>query len=162
MDYINLNDIIKRNNNYIDEIFMKIAFNVSLLSKDLSTKVGAILVSPDKRSVSIGYNGFPPGFPDKKSWIENRNNNHLHFTKYDLTNHAERNAIDQCHTSDLSGWSLYCTHKPCLDCARAIVTKKIKFIFWSIGPDQITMDIKSDKVDLLFKISDVEQKRINI
>lgn len=153
------NDIIKRSDEYHHIVFMKMAFNVSTLSKDTSTKVGAVLVSPDKRSLSIGYNGFPPGFPDRKKWLENRDEKNG-LTKYELTNHAERNAIDQCFTNNLDGWSLYCTHKPCLDCARAIITKKIKSVYWSIGNDKINMDIKCDKVDYLFNLMSIFQKQI--
>lgn len=47
-----------------DEYFMSIAFLSAMRSKDPSTQVGACIVSPDKRIVGIGYNGFPRGCSD--------------------------------------------------------------------------------------------------
>ena len=153
-------DEIKRDSININKVFMKIAIDISSLSKDPSTKTGAVLVSPDRRSISIGYNGFPPEFPDRKLWLYNRGELKDEFTKYDLTNHAERNAIDQCQFNNLSGWSIYCTHKPCLDCARAIITKDIKNVYWNLGQEVIKMDIKSNKVDKLFEIMGVKQEQV--
>lgn len=157
---IRLCDIIKQDMNFVNVVFMRMAFEVSKLSKDTNTKVGAVLVSPNRRSLSVGYNGFPPGFPDHKDWISNRNPD-IGFTKYELTNHAERNAIDQCFTNDVHGWTLYSTHKPCIDCARAIITKKIKTVYWAIGPDNVNMDLKSDKVDKMFEIAGTRQIQLS-
>lgn len=161
MSYQYFPDEVKRSPNVIHVVFMKMAFDIAELSKDPKTKTGAILVSPDKRSISIGYNGFPPGFPDRKLWLNNRDNEE-EFTKYELTNHAERNAIDQCHFNDLSGWSIYCTHKPCLDCARAILTKKLSIVYWSIGQEGVKMDLKSKKVDKLFNLMGIKSEQIKI
>jgi hypothetical protein len=55
----------KRTNNINwDDYFMAIAFLSAMRSKDPSTQVGACIVSPDKRIVGIGYNGFPSGCSD--------------------------------------------------------------------------------------------------
>lgn len=55
----------KRTNNIgWDDYFMSIAFLSAMRSKDPSTQVGACIVSPDKRIVGIGYNGFPSGCSD--------------------------------------------------------------------------------------------------
>ena len=40
---------------------MSVAFLSAMRSKDPSTQVGACIVSPDKKIVGIGYNGFPLG-----------------------------------------------------------------------------------------------------
>jgi deoxycytidylate deaminase len=47
-----------------DDYFMSISFLSAMRSKDPSTQVGACIVSPDKRIVGIGYNGFPRGCSD--------------------------------------------------------------------------------------------------
>lgn len=47
-----------------DDYFMSISFLSSMRSKDPNTQVGACIVSPDKRIVGIGYNGFPRGCSD--------------------------------------------------------------------------------------------------
>jgi dCMP deaminase len=67
--------------NYIER-----ALVVAKLSKDPSTKVGALLVR-DNIVISDGYNGFPRGVPDKPEHLTDRE------MKLRLTVHAERNAI---------------------------------------------------------------------
>lgn len=83
-------------------------------SKDPDEQVGAVVVSPDRRQSTPGYNGFPTGIQDMQHKLRS---NQL---KNDLTVHAELNAILNART-DLSGWTLYCTKAPCLDCAKAII-----------------------------------------
>ena len=45
---------------------MSIALVTSLKSKDLNTKVGAVLVDRDNHIVGTGYNGFPKGVDDEQ------------------------------------------------------------------------------------------------
>ena len=42
-----------------DTYFINIADVVRTKSKDPSTKVGAVIVGPDRQVISTGYNGFP-------------------------------------------------------------------------------------------------------
>jgi dCMP deaminase len=44
-----------------DEYFIRMAMFVAQKSKDDSTKVGCVIVSPDNTVLSMGYNGFPRG-----------------------------------------------------------------------------------------------------
>lgn len=81
-------------------------------SKDPSTKVGAVIVDPSNRIVSVGFNGPPRGVPDDAG-IDRE-------TKLMRTLHAEQNAILFAQR-DLSGCSLYVTHVPCARCAAMIV-----------------------------------------
>jgi dCMP deaminase len=67
--------------------FMAIAANVSTWSKDPSTRVGAVIVSDDKRILATGYNGFPRGFKDSDEYLNDRE------FKYKNIIHAEQNAI---------------------------------------------------------------------
>ena len=67
--------------------FMEVAELVSTWSKDPSTKVGAIVVGPDREIRSTGYNGLVRGVDDKKPERLERP------TKYDFFEHAERNAV---------------------------------------------------------------------
>lgn len=97
-----------------DQLGLNLAHEVALKSKDPSTKVGAVLMSPDHRQLAIGYNGFPPQIPDKRTWYENRE------IKYDFVLHAEVNALANCHVRP-AGWTLYCTHHPCKACALQLV-----------------------------------------
>lgn len=47
-----------------DEYFMGICTLSAHRSKDPSTQVGACIVSPDHKILSMGYNGFPKGCSD--------------------------------------------------------------------------------------------------
>ena len=94
-----------------DERFFKIALEAASWSKDPKTKVGAVLVSPDKREVSWGFNGFPKKLKDDRRLTSK--------SKNCFTVHAELNAILNAK-KDLIGWTLYVTKFPCHNCALAI------------------------------------------
>ena len=47
-----------------DYRFLRMALMVSHYSKDPKSKIGAVLVSHDRRYLSYGYNGFPRGISD--------------------------------------------------------------------------------------------------
>ena len=103
-----------------DRRFMGIASSeVSRWSKDPSTKVGCVIVSPDRRQIATGYNGFPAGIDDSLTRLMNKE------IKNKLTVHAELNAILNARV-DLAGWTLYVTKPPCINCATAIIQAGIK------------------------------------
>jgi len=101
-----------------DRRFMELALHVAQWSKDPSTKVGAVIVKPDKRIVSVGYNGFPSGVCDHEERYAER------AVKYKFVSHAERNALDNV-SQDVTGCTLYSTLQPCPDCAKSIIQKGI-------------------------------------
>lgn len=100
-----------------DVRFLRLACEVATWSKDRSTQVGAVIVGDDKTPGPYGFNGFPRFIDDD---IEER---HSRPSKYKWTEHAERNAIYNAARigMGLKGCTLYVTHMPCADCARAIV-----------------------------------------
>ena len=101
---------------------MKIAKLCSEMSKDPSTKVGSVIMGPNKRILSTGYNGFPADVPDYKEWYTNRE------MKYKLIIHAEVNALKQLKTVE-PGSTLYVYPvMPCIDCYRKIHEKGISRI----------------------------------
>jgi dCMP deaminase len=105
-----------------DRWFMGLARYVATASKDPSTTVGAVIVgADDRRKIAFGYNGFPPGVADTPERLSDRK------VKYELTIHAERNALDNA-TFDTRGATMYCTSHPCLKCSCAVVSKGIKRI----------------------------------
>lgn len=130
------------------------------MSKDPNTKVGCVIVSPDKRRFTVGYNGFPSSIPDYKKWWNNKNCDD-ELCKYDLVNHAEVNAIMQAKT-DLTGWSLYCTHFNCLDCARLICTTGISNVYYKESQDNVSMDLNMQKVRMLYKEAGIKVNQIVI
>lgn len=94
-----------------DDRFFAMAKVAASWSKDPRKQVGAVLVSPDCRRLSVGYNGLPSGFPDDVALDRETKN------RYSL--HAEENAIAQA-SADVRLWVLYVTSAPCLKCALAI------------------------------------------
>lgn len=100
-----------------DQRFMELAKFVESWSKDPEVKVGAVIVSPDKRRFTVGYNGFPRGVTDTKDRLKGPD-------RVLLTAHAELNAIlnSQC---SLIGWTLYSTRSPCVECAKAIIQSRV-------------------------------------
>ena len=89
-----------------DKYFMDLAGLVSSKSKDPSTKVGAVVVRPDRTIAAMGYNGFPRGVLDLPERYADRP------TKYSMVVHAEANAIVSAK-GDLAGCKIYCTMLPC-------------------------------------------------
>lgn len=75
-----------------DQHFLDMAALAAMRSKDRSTQVGAVIV--DLRPI-----------------------------KYRYTEHAERNAIYSAARAGVSTncCTMYCTHAPCTDCARAVI-----------------------------------------
>lgn len=131
-----------------DQVYLRMAKDHADLSKDPNTKVGAVIISDDNLPVSFGYNGAPSCFPDDQlpgrdprklslraivrygpedeSTIEEVSISST-MNKYPLVNHAEINALN--HAKDpqmLLGSTLYVTHFPCRDCARAIVSRGVR------------------------------------
>lgn len=74
-------------NNRWDNHFLELALLNARMSKDPSTKVGAVIVGPDREIRSTGFNGFPRGIEDTDERLNDRD------TKLKLVVHAEMNAI---------------------------------------------------------------------
>lgn len=103
--------------------FVAIADAVAQLSKDRSTKVGAIAVGSSGEIRAMGYNGLPRGADDN---VESR---HERPEKYFWFEHAERNLIFNAARIGVSleGSTLIVSGLyPCMDCARAIVQSGIR------------------------------------
>ena len=62
-----------------DEYFFDIIKSVSKKSKDPSTQVGCLIVSPNNEIVSTGFNGFPRGVEDRYEVVPERYNIHIYF-----------------------------------------------------------------------------------
>ena len=110
-----------------DDYFMGLAHLSALRSKDPSTQVGACIVSPEKKVVGIGYNGFPIGCDDDDFPWE-REGDFLE-TKYPFVVHAELNAILNS-TQKLTGCTIYVSLFPCNECAKAIIQSGIRCVVY--------------------------------
>lgn len=110
-----------------DEYFMSVALLSAQRSKDNHTQVGACIVNPENRIVSVGYNGMPTGCcDDAMPW--KREGTFLE-TKYPFVCHAELNAILN-NVANLRGCRLYVTLFPCNECAKAIIQSGIREVIY--------------------------------
>ncbi len=106
-----------------DEYFMGIALLTAMRSKDPSSQVGACIVSPENKILSLGYNGMPIGCDDDAMPWE-REGEPLD-TKYMYVCHAELNAILNSAHNNLKGARVYVTLFPCNECTKAIIQSGI-------------------------------------
>ncbi|NLC25475.1 MAG: dCMP deaminase family protein [Fastidiosipila sp.] len=126
-----------------DEYFMGIALLSAKRSKDPSTQVGACIVSPQKRIVSVGYNGLPFGCSDDEfPWA--REGDFLD-TKYPYVCHAELNAILNSFGQSMEDCSLYVPLFPCNECSKAIIQVGIKEIIYLSDKYAETDIVKASK-----------------
>jgi dCMP deaminase len=104
--------------------YFDLARHVAEWSKDPSTKVGCVIVSPSNEIRSIGYNGFPRSIEDTPERL-------IRPEKYSWIEHAERNAIYAAARAGapLGGCKMYTDWFPCVDCSRAIVQVGIKELY---------------------------------
>lgn len=70
-----------------DNHFIDLCIAIAKMSKDSSTRVGAVIVGPDREIRSTGFNGFPRGITDWPSRLQDREQ------KIALILHAETNAL---------------------------------------------------------------------
>lgn len=105
-----------------DEWFMGMVYDTAKKSKDLSTKIGAVIVK-DKRPILFGYNGLPRKVKDLPERM-------VRPAKYKWTEHGERNAI-YCGARfgiATDGTTMYTQAVPCTDCARAVIAAGITLL----------------------------------
>ncbi|MDA8915596.1 dCMP deaminase family protein [bacterium] len=104
------------------QAYMDVAERFAQLSHAQRAKVGAIIVKDD-RIISIGYNGMPSGW---ENVCEEDGK-----TKPQVL-HAETNAIAKLAQSSESGKDaiLFCTHLPCIECAKLIYQSGIKEVYY--------------------------------
>lgn len=114
------------------EYFLVMAKHASTLSKDPSTKVGAVAVGDKNQILSTGFNGFSRGIKDTNERLNNRE------LKYPLIIHAEMNVIyNAClNGTSLNGATLYVYGLPvCQECARGIDQVGIKKVIMQFPKD---------------------------
>ncbi len=141
-----------------DDRFMQLANTIGSWSScyQNNRKIGAVIVR-NKRILTTGYNGAPAGIKSctEKGVCMRRRMGIPSGTKHELCYaiHAEQNAIIQAAKLGLSieGATLYCTHQPCVICAKMIVNSGIGKVIYGEGyPDDFALEIfKEAGVELL-------------
>jgi dCMP deaminase len=112
-----------------DEYCLKIASVVGERSTCLRHHMGAIAVR-DKHILTTGYNGAPAGAKDCLELGCLRDEMHIESgTRHEICRaiHAEQNVIIQAglHGVSLQEATVYCTHTPCVLCAKMLVNARI-------------------------------------
>ena len=115
-----------------DKYFMKQAAVVAEKSTCLRHHVGAVVVK-DKRVITTDYNGAVRGVKNCLELDCLRNELKIPSgTRHEICRavHAEQNAIIQgaYHGVSVKDGTMYCTHTPCMICAKIIVNAGIKEI----------------------------------
>lgn len=129
-----------------DEYFLKIAMLVSERSTCVRHHVGAVIVK-DRQILTSGYNGAAAGQKDCLEMGCLRNEMKIPSgTRHEICRaiHAEQNAIIQAgrHGAVTSDSTIYCTHSPCILCAKMIVNAKIKrFVTYADYPDKSSLEL---------------------
>ena len=148
-----------------DHRFMEMAQLVSTWAScyQEERKVGAVIVK-DKRVMTTGYNGAPAGVSTfvergeclrKKLGIPSGTRHEMCYAV-----HAEQNAIIQAAKLgvNIDGSTLYCTHQPCILCAKMIVNAGIVRVVYHSGyPDDFALDIFKEAGVLVERYSESEE-----
>ncbi len=116
------------------KVFMNVAAAMSDKSKDGSTKVGAVLVKPNMRIASVGFNGFPSRMKDDLS-ILNSTDPEMRRKKLKRMVHAESNALRHCDSHTTEGYNLVVTRHPCSACALEIACTGITDVWYKENED---------------------------
>ena len=123
------------------DYYMKIAEVTSGLSYAKRLNVGAVIVK-DNQILATGYNGMPSGWENVCEYEEEvlvsdlEKGNRLEKTGQLKTKaevlHAETNAIAKVAQSTESSKdaTLFCTHAPCIECAKLIYQSGINTVYY--------------------------------
>ena len=128
--------------------FFDVAKRTANLSYATRLQVGAVAVK-DKRIIVCGFNGTPPGFT-------NTCEDSLGQTKSNVI-HAEENLIlfSAKYGISLIDCDLFCTHSPCIHCARMIISCGIKrFLYLD--------DYRNDEGIVLLKSATIEVEQFKL
>lgn len=130
-----------------DKRFMELTEGVSNWASCLRRKVGAVIVR-DNRVMATGYNGAPAGIRtciDRGECLrESMNIESGTHAELCYAAHAEQNALIQAARYGISieGSTLYCTHQPCVICAKMIINAGIRRVVYKEGyPDEFSLQL---------------------
>lgn len=133
------------------DYYMKFAELTSTLSYAKRLQVGAVLVR-DHKVLATGYNGMPTDWendceyksymadaggwlnPDEiaEQWPHEDEKGRYRWVTKPETLHSEMNALMKVaqSTESSTGAVMFCTHAPCMDCAKAIYQAGIQTVYY--------------------------------
>lgn len=109
---------------------MNIAGLTANLSYAKRLQVGAVIVKGNK-VLATGYNGMPTGW-ENVCEVEVIENDWPGLKTKPEVLHAETNAIAKVaqSTESSEGSTMFCTHAPCIDCAKLIYQSGIQTLYY--------------------------------
>ncbi|MHB1323739.1 MAG: deoxycytidylate deaminase [Coriobacteriia bacterium] len=132
-----------------DEYFMAITGQVAERATCTRRHIGAIMVK-DKRILATGYNGTPAGLAhcDEVGCLREQRGIPS-GTQHELCRgiHAEQNAVIQAarHGIAIDGATVYCTHQPCVLCAKILINAGVKeVVYREAYPDPLAAEMLSE------------------
>ncbi len=146
-----------------DEYFMSVAEVVSKKSKDPSSQMGCVIVDPEKRIISTGYNGLLQGADESKMTLSERP------MKYYFAIHSEMNAVLFAH-QDLTGCTIYNRVATCENCLKyclqagikRFVYKELRVHSHSTDPQKSMTNIDTDEAVIRLLAAMPEIKTLNL
>jgi len=135
-----MNETVVERHKLKDEVFLRMALELSRLGTCCRLKVGCILLRPDGGIASGGYNGALPGMPHCTPDTCNPNKRCLH------TSHAEENALGFC---DGPVGTAYVTDEPCLTCTRSLIRRGVRRVVFSRPYNSIAEQEKDERQAIL-------------
>jgi dCMP deaminase len=139
-----------------DEYFMEVARTVATRATCPRASVGAVLVR-DHRILTTGYNGAPGHVAHcTEVGCELVNGHCLRST------HAEANAIVQgaLHGVGLKGATAYCTHQPCVNCAKLLISAGVeRIVYRDAYPDVFAQALLAEAGVALVPFASLEGAR---
>lgn len=134
-----------------DTYFLRIARLVAQRSTCMRRRVGAVIVR-DKRILATGYNGAPNGIKhcfQREGGCLREAKGIPSGQRQELCRglHAEQNAILQASAFGVSlkGGEIYCTHQPCVTCAKMIINAGIqRIVFLGDYPDELSIEMLNE------------------
>ena len=140
-----------------DEYFMQIARTVATRATCPRLSVGAVLVR-EHRILTTGYNGAPRGVAHcTEAGCMLVNDHCMRAT------HAEANAIVQgaLHGVSLSGSTAYCTHQPCVNCSKLLISAGVIKIVYDVAyPDPIASELLAEAGVAVVQFATLEAGRV--
>jgi len=130
-------------------------------------QVGAVLVI-DNRILTTGYNGAPSGVQSCKERGEclriKKGIKSGTMQEICYAVHAEQNAIVQAARLGIAtgreGVVIYCTHQPCVICAKMIINSGIKKVIYKYGyPDTFSLELFKEAGVEIVNMGEIEEAK---
>jgi len=130
-----------------NEYFMDGAYSAARMSYAKKLQVGTV-ATRNNRIILDGFNGMPPGMDNTcedieympvnnrdalEKWPNETGGKRWRYITKDDVMHSEENLVLYAAKTGISldGTTMYCTHAPCINCARMIYGSGVKKLYYA-------------------------------